>query len=109
MIAVSKIVCILACGFILGVGLSAQSTWAGDGTKVFHPPPRIGGQAGQPYDHLKPASVQPVERVERQAGERIGGQAGQLYDHVKHEYASVQPEERIGGQAGESYSLTQLK
>ena len=33
MIAVSKIACILACGFVLGVGLSAQTTWAGDGTK----------------------------------------------------------------------------
>lgn len=104
MIAVSKIVCILACGFVLGVGLSDQTTWAGDETKVFRPAPRIGGQAGQPYDHLKPVSVQSVKRIEGQAGERIGGQAGRPYDHVKHEYASVQTEERIGGQAGESYS-----
>lgn len=109
MITVSKIVCFVACGFVLGVSLSDQTTWARDEIKVFHPVPRIGGQAGQPYDHPKVA-VQPVKRIVGQPGERIGGQAGRPYDHMKHEYESgLHARARIGGQAGESYDLIQVE
>lgn len=76
MIAVSKVVCILSCGFVLGVSLSDQPTWAGDGMEVSQ---RIGGQAGRPYEHVKHES----ESVK--AGERIGGQAGRPYEQEKHE------------------------
>lgn len=117
----AKIVCTVACGSVLAVGLSDQTTWAGDETTVSRSAQRIGGQAGlpyehikqefasvqageriggqagQPYDHLKPAEVQPEQRVEGQDGARIGGQAGRPYDHVKHQYASVLPEDRSEG------------
>ncbi|MDF0668524.1 MAG: hypothetical protein P0119_20945 [Nitrospira sp.] len=118
--AVAKMVCTVACGFVLTVGLSDQTTWAGDETNVsrsaqriggqaglpydhvkqeFAPvqaEERIGGQAGQPYDHPEQAQVQAEEGVEGQAGARIGGQAGRPYDHVKHQQASVLPEGRRG-------------
>lgn len=120
MMSVSKIVCILACGFVLAAGLSNQTTWAGDETKVSRSAQRIGGQAGRPYDHVKreyapvlpeeriggqagqpsdhpnPPQVQPEEGVEGQAGARIGGQAGRPYDHVRQKHASVLPEGRRG-------------
>ncbi len=112
MITVSKIACILACGVVLGVSLSDQTTWARDEIKVFHPVPRIGGQAGQPYDHAKHdyGSLQARERIGGQPGERIGGQAGQPYDHMKPEYESgLHARARIGGQAGERNGLIRLE
>lgn len=111
MIALSKIVGIISCGFMLAVGLSDQTVCAGDEMTVSRSTQRIGGQAGQPYNPLKyeHASVQPLERVDGPVGARIGGQAGRIYDHIKHEHASVQPGGRIGGQAGEGHSPIQLE
>lgn len=118
--AIARIVCTVACGFVLAAGLSNQTTWAGDETRVSRsaqriggqagrpydhvkheyapvlPEERIGGQAGQPYDHPNPPQVQPEEGVEGQAGARIGGQAGRPYDRVRQEHASVLPEGRRG-------------
>lgn len=120
MISVSRIVCILACGFVLGVGLSSETVWAGDEMTISRSALRIGGQAGRPYDHVKHeyAPVLPEERiggqaglpydhpnhpqvqheegVEGQAGARIGGQAGRPYDHVRQKHASILPEGRRG-------------
>lgn len=107
MIAVTKIVYILACGFILSMGLSHQTTWAKDGMEASRSVLRIGGQAGQPYGHVKSeyGSFQLRERIQGPPGERIGGQAGRPYDRVKHDYESdLHARARIGGQAGESYS-----
>jgi hypothetical protein len=104
--AAAKTVYILACGFILNVGLSHQTTWAKDGMEASRSASRIGGQAGQPYGHVKHnrPSVQAKERLDGHTQERIGGQAGRPYDHMKHEYEPIQPKGRIGGKAGESYS-----
>lgn len=111
MISLSKIVCILACGFVLGVGLAYQTTWAGDGMKTSRSTPRIGGQAGESYDHAKHEheSLQAREEIKGHPGERIGGQAGRPYEHMKHEYESAHAAERIGGQAGEPYDFIQVE
>jgi hypothetical protein len=80
--------------------------WAKDGTEASRVASRIGGQAGQPYGHVKynRPSVQAKERRDGHPGERTGGQAGRPYDHMKHEYEPIQAKGRIGGKAGESYS-----
>ena len=106
MIAVTNIIGILACGVILSIGLSHQTTWAKDGMEASRVASRIGGQAGQPYGHLKHnrPSVQAKERLDGHPGQRTGGQAGRPYDHMKHEYEPIQAKGRIGGKAGESYS-----
>ena len=111
MIGPSKIVCMLACGIVLSIGLSHQPTWAEDGMNVSHSASRIGGQAGQPYEQViyKDESAHTKERLHRQDGERIGGQAGQPYDHLKHDYESTHAKGRVGGEAGESYSPIQLE
>lgn len=111
MIRNSKIVYILACGFVLGIGLSHQPTWAGEETKTPHSESRIGGQAGQPYEQViyKDEFSQMKERLHRHPGERIGGQAGHPYDHIRHDYESTHAKGRVGGEAGESYSPIQLE
>jgi hypothetical protein len=130
---VVRIVCTVACGFVLAVGLLDQTTWAGDETRVSRSAERIGGQAGRPYEHVKqefasvqteeriggqagqpydhplPAEVQPEEGVEGQAGARIGGQAGRPYDHVKQEHASVLPEGRRGSRLGGAMVSSKLE
>lgn len=110
--ALAGIVCIVACGFVLTVGLSDQTTWAGDETEVFRSAQRIGGQAGEPYDHVKHelGSLQAKEEITEHPGERIGGQAGRLYHDMKHESeSSLHVQARIGGQAGEPYDLIQVE
>ncbi|MDC8450008.1 MAG: hypothetical protein LV473_16855 [Nitrospira sp.] len=111
MIRPSKIVYIVACGIALSIGFSHQPTWAGEEMKDPHPQSRVGGQAGQPYDHVtdKDESAQTKERLHRRPGERIGGQAGQPYDHIKHDYESTHAKGRVGGEAGESYPLIQVE
>jgi len=106
MIAVTKIVCALACGFMLSVGLSYQTTWAKDGMEASRFASRIGGQAGQPYGHVKHnrPSAQAKEPRDEHPGQRTGGQAGRPYDHIKHEYEPIEAKGRIGGNAGASYS-----
>ena len=110
MIAVTKTICILTCGFVLSVGLS-QTTWAGDEMKSSRAASRIGGQAGQSYDQVihKDGSGHMKERIATHSGERIGGQAGRPYDHIKHSYEPAHANGRIGGQAGESYNPIQLE
>ena len=39
----------------------------------------------------------------------MGGQAGQPYDHLKHDYEPTHAKGRVGGEAGESYSPIQLE
>ena len=111
MITATKIVSILACGAILSIGLSRQTTWAKDGMEASRFASRIGGQAGQPYGYVKHnrPSVQAKERLDRHPGERTGGQAVRPYDHMKYEYEPIQAKGRIGGNAGESYSPVQLE
>jgi len=111
MIAVTKTICILTCGFVLSVGLS-QTTWAGDEMKSPRAASRIGGQSGQSYDQFtqhKDGSGQMKERLAARSGARIGGQAGRSYDHKKHEYEPTHANGRIGGEAGESYNSIQLE
>ena len=80
MITVFKLICILACGVVLSVGMSAQTAWAeDDGMNSSRSTPRIGGQDGRPYDH------------------------------EKHEYEPDHAKGRIGGQSGESSGLIQLE
>ncbi len=50
MIPISKLVCIISCGFLLGLGLSDNAALAGDEMKAAQPGERIGGQAGRDYD-----------------------------------------------------------
>jgi hypothetical protein len=112
MITVFKLICILACGVVLGVGMSAQTAWAeDDGMNSSRSTPRIGGQDGQPYDHAthKDGLTQTKGRQDRHPGERIGGQDGRPYDHEKHEYEPDHAKGRIGGQSGESSGLIQLE
>ena len=52
MIGQSKIVYILACGIVLGIGLSRQPPWAQDEMKAPHYESRVGGQAGQSYEQV---------------------------------------------------------
>ena len=54
-------------------------------------------------------SAHTKERLHRQRGERIGGQAGQPYDHPKHDYETTHAKGRVGGEAGDSYSPIQLE
>lgn len=88
MITVSRIICMLACGFVLSIGLSDQTIWAKDGMTDSDFTSRLGGQAGQPYGQVthNDGSAQSKERLDSRPGERLGGQAGRAYDHVKHEY-----------------------
>ncbi|OYT20636.1 MAG: hypothetical protein CCU26_05500 [Nitrospira sp. UW-LDO-01] len=111
MITVSRIICMLVCGFVLSIGLSDQTTWAKDGMTDSYFTSRLGGQAGQPYGQVthNDGSAQSKERLDRRPGERLGGQAGRAYDHVKHEYEPIPVQGRIGGEAGESYSPIQLQ
>lgn len=118
MIPASKVVCMLACGFLLGIAQGNAIAQTGN-----HPngdaEARIGGQAGQPYDQMteQHASVQSRHRANGDAKARMGGQAGQPYDHMKHQQPSPPAEShqkgdaetRIGGQAGEGYSPSQLE
>ncbi len=106
MIPVSKVMCILACGFILGVAQEYASAQAGNYTHG-DTQARIGGQAGEPYPHAKHehASIQAKEQANGEAKARIGGQAGQPYDQMKPASSSTPAEShpksaRIGGQAG---------
>ncbi len=111
MIRQFKVVCMLACGFVLSVGLSQQTTWAGDEMNGSYSAARIGGQAGQSYNHVthEHGSSQSKVRLARRLGERIGGQAGQPYDHIVHTYKPIYATGRIGGRAGASYSPIQLE
>ena len=119
MIAVSKLVYILSCGFVLGVGLLDQTAWAEkDGMRISQSTQRIGGQAGGSYSHVKQqqASIRAEKRTNGEAEARIGGQAGKPFDHITHEYESVragdrngQAKARIGGQAGEGYGPIELE
>jgi len=53
MIPISKFVCIISCGFLLGLGLSDNAALAGDEMKAAQPGERIGGQAGLGYEQDK--------------------------------------------------------
>jgi hypothetical protein len=71
---IPKIVGVITCGVLLGLGLS--------------------GHAGATEDVMKAGH----------SGERIGGQTGQAYEQGTQDYsAAIQPGERIGGQAGQAY------
>lgn len=111
MITLSRIICMLVCGFVLSIGLSDQTIWAKDGMTDSDFTSRLGGQAGQPYGQVthNDGSAQSKERLDSRPGERLGGQAGRAYDHVKHEYEPIPVQGRIGGEAGESYSPIQLQ
>jgi hypothetical protein len=111
MIAIFKNVGVVACGFVLSVSLSQQIMWAADEMKASHSSSRIGGQAGQSYDHAKRTHVSfpRKERIDGRPGERLGGQAGREYDHIKHDYEPIYATGRIGGRAGASYSPIQLE
>lgn len=109
MIPVSKVVCILACGFILGVAQEYAGAETGNHTNG-DAGIRMGGQAGQPYYQMKPQHPStPAENHLKSV--RIGGQAGEPYDQMKPQHPSTSPEShqksaRIGGQAGEEYGLS---
>ena len=94
MAPISKVVCVISCGILLGLGLSGNAALAAHEMRAGQSGERIGGQAGLGYEQVK------GEPVRAQAGERIGGQAGLGYEQVKSEVIHAQPGERIGGQAG---------
>jgi hypothetical protein len=95
MMPISKAVCIISCGILLGLGLSGNAALAAHDMKAGHSGERIGGQAGLGYEQGTRASMH------AQAGERIGGQAGLGYQQPKSEPVHhARPGERIGGQAG---------
>jgi len=111
MISASKLVCLLACGFVMSVGLSSQPAWAEHEPKDSLSASRIGGQSGQPYEHAthQDGSAQPKVRLDRHPGERIGGMDGRPYDHLKRKYEAVPETGRIGGDQGNTYHRLQLE
>lgn len=94
MTPISKGICIISCGILLGLGLSGNAALAAHEMKTGQSGERIGGHAGVAYEQGK------REPVRAQAGERIGGQAGLGSQQTKSEPVHAQPGERIGGQAG---------
>lgn len=80
MIPVSRAVCILAFGFILGV--TQDYAYAQMGShKSGDDGARIGGQAGLPYNHMNQSrpSTSAENRPTGESNGRIGGQAGEGY------------------------------
>ena len=95
MVAIPKIIGVMCCGVVLCLDLSGTAVAAEADTKAGQSGERIGGQAGQGYEHVK------QERIAvTQPGERIGGQAGRGYEQQKWERLVAHLGERIGGQAG---------
>jgi hypothetical protein len=92
MIAISKIVGVMSCGFLLCLGLSGNAVSAADEMKASQSAERIGGQAGLKGKLMGAAG--------HQSAERIGGQAGLRGDEEKLKGVAGQSGERIGGQAG---------
>jgi len=96
MVAIQKIVGVMSCSVLLGLGLSVHALSAVDVMKAGQSGDRIGGQAGRGYEQVKRQHIAAAH-----AGERIGGQAGRGYEQVKQEHiAATHAGERIGGQAG---------
>ena len=99
MVAIPKIVGVITCGVLLGLGLSGHPGAAADGMNAGQSGERIGGQAGQGYEQGKQGHITAIH-----SGERIGGQAGRAYEQGKQEHVTaIHPGERIGGQAGRGY------
>ena len=99
MVTIPKIVGVITCGVLLGLGLSGQPGAAADVMNAGQSGERIGGQAGRGYEQGKQGHIAAIH-----PGERIGGQAGQGFEQGKQEHiAAIHPGERIGGQAGQGY------
>ena len=99
MVTIPKIVGIITCGVLLGLGLTGHAGAAADFMKAGQSGERMGGHAGRGYAPVKQGHIATIHQ-----GERIGGQAGRGYEPVKQGHiAAVQPGERIGGQAGRAY------
>ena len=95
MVTIPKIVSVIACGVLLGLGLSGHASAAADVLKAGQSGERMGGQAGRAYEPVKQGHIAAI-----QPGERIGGQAGRGYEPVKQGHvATVHSDERIGGLA----------
>lgn len=99
MVTIPKLVGVITCGVLLGLGLSGHPGAAADVMKAGQSAERIGGQAGRGYEQVKQQHIAAIH-----PGERIGGQAGQGYEQAKEQHiAAIHPGERIGGQAGQGY------
>lgn len=109
MATISKLVCMLACGILLSLGVIAQPAGAEDkDVNNSQHSPRIGGMDGKPYDHVTRHDGSPgmKEQQDRHPGERIGGMDGKPYDHQKHEYEPGYAKGRTGAQYGESSAIS---
>ncbi len=96
MLSIHKIVGVMCCGFLLCIGLSANSALATDEMQPGQPPDRKGGQAGMkgPDEKLKGVAADT-------AAPRIGGQAGMKGSDEKLKgVAADDADHRMGGQAG---------
>jgi len=71
MVTIPKIVGVIICGVLLGLGLSGPSGAAADVMKAGQSGERIGGQAGLGFEQGKQGHIVAIH-----PGERIGGQAG---------------------------------
>ena len=71
MLSIHKIVGVMCCGFLLCLGLSANSALATDEMQPGQPPDRKGGQAGMKGSDEKLKGV-----AADTADHRMGGQAG---------------------------------
>ena len=82
MVTIPKIVGLITCGVLLGLGLSGPAGAATDVMKAGQSGERIGGQAGRGFEQGKQGHIAAIH-----PGERIGGQAGQGFEQVKQEHS----------------------
>jgi hypothetical protein len=95
MLSVPKVVGVMACGFLLCLGLSGNTALATDEMQPGKFRERIGGQAGLKADDEK------LKAVADSAAPRVGGQAGMKGHEDKLKgVAADDADHRMGGQAG---------
>ena len=84
MVTIPKIVGVITCGVLLGLGLSGHASAAADVMKAGQSGERMGGHAGRGYEPVKQGHSRAIHQ-----GERIVGQVGREYEDIKQGHVAT--------------------